>query len=336
MKHTYKVTGMSCSGCSDIVREAVEAVPGVLQAQVLLDKQEAVITMDQHVSIDELKKALRQIGGHYDIHLPNSPLDHHHKKPDVGHHKNDTGTYYCPMLCEGEKRYPKPGDCPKCGMHLVKEEKVLSTQPTEYTCPMHPEIRRKEPGSCSICGMDLTPIMSIDDPQEEDTAHKVILKKFWVALAFTLPVFFIAMSEMIGISLEQLASNSTWGWIQFVLSTPVIFYSCREFFIRGYYSVINKSPNMWTLISLGAGAAYGFSIIALIFPDIFPDQFKTASGTVHLYFEAATVILTLILLGQVLEVMARGQTNSAIRELLNLVPQKTTVIREWQGTNSIS
>lgn len=240
--------------------------------------------------------------------------------------------YYCPMLCEGDKKYEKPGDCPVCGMHLVKEEKITtSTGKTQYTCPMHPEIVRDEPGSCPICGMDLAPMrVSKDAGSEEDQTYKKMLKKFWVAVGFTLPVFFIAMAELIGVSLSNIASETTWGWIQFALSTPVVFYSCGDFFIRGYRSVINKSPNMWTLISLGAGAAYLFSIIALLFPDIFPDQFKSGGGAVHLYFEAAAVILTLILLGQVLEARARGKTNSAIRELLNLVPPEATVIRDGE------
>lgn len=259
-------------------------------------------------------------------------IEHQHPQPAIGKNQDDRqGKYYCPMLCEGDKQYPQPGDCPKCGMHLVKEEKVSPTKVTEYTCPMHPEIVRNEPGSCPICGMDLEPkTIAKDDNREEDQAYQKMLRKFWLAVAFTLPVFFIAMSEMIGISLNGILNESTWGWIQLALSTPVVFYSCREFFIRGYHSVVNRSPNMWTLISLGAGAAYTFSIIGLFFPDIFPDQFKTEGGAVHLYFEAATVILTLILLGQVLELKARGQTNSAIRELLNLVPQETTVIRDGQ------
>jgi len=256
--------------------------------------------------------------------------DHTTNQSNSKKSKLSEGQYYCPMLCEGDKKYDKPGACPKCGMDLVKQEKMTASE-TQYTCPMHPEIVRDEPGSCPICGMDLEPMtVSQDADAEEDRAYKKMLKKFWVSEAFTLPVFFIAMSEFIGVSLSGVASETTWGWIQFVLSTPVVFYSCREFFVRGYRSVINKSPNMWTLISLGAGAAYLFSIIALVFPDIFPDQFKSGGGSVHLYFEAATVILTLILLGQVLEARARGKTNSAIRELLNLVPPEATVIRNGE------
>ena len=232
------------------------------------------------------------------------------------------------MLCEGDKKYPSPGNCPVCGMHLEKEQK-LEFKRKEYTCPMHPEIIRNEPGSCPICGMDLVPRAVQKDSGEEEAGYKSMLKRFWIAVAFTLPVFLIAMSEMIGLHFSEMVGASVLGWIQFILSTPVIFYCCGDFFTRGYRSVVNRSPNMWTLISIGAGAAYLFSIVALIFPDLFPDQFKM-DGDVHLYFEAATVILTLILLGQVLELKARGQTNSAIRALLNLVPPEATVIRNGQ------
>jgi heavy metal translocating P-type ATPase len=258
--------------------------------------------------------------------------------------------YTCPMHPEVVK--DEPGKCPKCGMNLVLEETATTSkhEPSEhhshnhehatkeqkpneasieYTCPMHPEVSRNAPGSCPICGMDLVPKVVQKDNEQEELAYKSMLKKFWIATAFTIPILIIVMGEMIGLHLSQIASMKTWGWVQFALSTPVLFYCSAEFFKRGYQSVIHWSPNMWTLISLGAGAAYLFSIVALVFPSIFPDQFKL-NGTVHLYFEAATVILSLILLGQVLELKARGQTNSAIRALLNLVPPEATVIRNGQ------
>lgn len=258
--------------------------------------------------------------------------------------------YTCPMHPEVVK--DEPGKCPKCGMNLVLVENTVTSkhEPSEhhshnhehatkeqkpnegsmeYTCPMHPEVSRNAPGSCPICGMDLVPKIVQKDNEQEELAYKSMLKKFWIATAFTIPILIIVMGEMIGLHLSQIASMTTWGWVQFALSTPVLFYCSAEFFKRGYQSVIHWSPNMWTLISLGAGAAYLFSIVALVFPTIFPDQFKL-NGTVHLYFEAATVILSLILLGQVLELKARGQTNSAIRALLNLVPPEATVIRNGQ------
>ena len=245
-----------------------------------------------------------------------------------------------------------PGNCPLCGMNLVPEKNAgaIKSNPheshshqhghpakeqkpsegnVEYTCPMHPEVIRNAPGSCPICGMDLVPKIVQKDNEEEELAYKSMLKRFWIATSFTIPVLIITMGELVGLHLSQIADAVTWGWIQFALSTPVLFYCSADFFKRGYQSVIHWSPNMWTLISLGAGAAYLFSIVALVFPDLFPDQFKM-DGAVHLYFEAATVILSLILLGQVLELKARGQTNSAIRALLNLVPPEATVIRNGQ------
>lgn len=205
----------------------------------------------------------------------------------------------------------------------------------EYTCPMHPEVVRNAPGSCPKCGMDLEPrVVQKEDSDEDDMAYRHMLKRFWIATALTVPVFVISMGEMVGLHLHGLVSPQVLGWIQFVLATPVVFYSSGDFFTRGYYSITHASPNMWTLISLGSGAAYLFSIVALVFPEIFPNEFKM-DGSVHLYFEAATVILTLILLGQVLELKARSQTSSAIRALLDLVPPQVTVIRHGHHEHTI-
>jgi Cu2+-exporting ATPase len=156
-----------------------------------------------------------------------------------------------------------------------------------------------------------------------------MLRKFWVALALSVPVFIIAMSDMIPfLHLEKIASKKVLSWIEFLLATPVVFYSGRVFFKRGWSSIRRWMPNMWTLISIGVGSAYLFSVFALLFPSIFPAQFKDMHGNVHLYFEAAAVILTLVLLGQVLELRAHSKTNSAIKALLNLVPPVARVIRD--------
>ncbi len=330
METEYAITGMTCEGCKRHVENMLNEVGGVSSVSVDLAKKKAILEMESQVSIEELKEVMKKDGGRYDIHLPGvhqeplQPLPKIKKKDD---HK--PGKYYCPMLCEGDKKYDQAGDCPKCGMDLERETTTSSA--IEYTCPMHPEVIQNEPGSCPKCGMDLEPKKpSSDINSDEDKAYKKMFNKFWVSVAFTFPVFFIAMSEMVGVSLTGIASERTWGWIQFALSTPVIFYSCWNFFVRGYKSIINRSPNMWTLIMLGAGAAYLFSITALIFPEIFPDQFKSDTGTVHLYFEAAVVILTLILLGQLLEAKARSQTNSAIKELLDLVPPEAVVIQDGE------
>ncbi len=231
----------------------------------------------------------------------------------------DKQRYYCPMRCEGDKTYDKPGDCPVCGMNLVKEESFTASH-KQYTCPMHPEIIRDAPGTCPICGMNLVPII-VQAADEEDEAYKVMSKKFWIAVALTIPVFIIAMGDMLpGIGSFLREHSQITGWLSFLLTTPVVFYSGWQFFKRGYSSVIRRSPNMWTLISIGVGAAYIFSVFALLVPGIFPGQFKDMHGNVHLYFEAAAVILTLVLLGQVLEIKAHTRTNSAIKALLGLVP----------------
>jgi Cu2+-exporting ATPase len=190
---------------------------------------------------------------------------------------------------------------------------------------MHPEVVRNEPGDCPICGMDLVP--KEPDLSAEEKTYKRLLRKFWIATAFTLPIFLIAMSEMIPDNpLYEILEMRYWNWIQFGLSIPVVFYATWMFFQRAYSSLRRMSPNMFTLIGLGAGVAWLFSFFGLLFPGVFPDQFKTEFGTVHVYFEAATVILTLVLLGQLLEARAHSKTNSAVKELLKLAPNKATKI----------
>ncbi|MCA1757924.1 MAG: cadmium-translocating P-type ATPase [Bacteroidales bacterium] len=244
------------------------------------------------------------------------------------------GKYFCPMRCEGDKTYDEPGECPVCGMHLNKEETkpVSGRKGTVYTCPMHPEVKQDHPGSCPECGMDLVPEKA-EESSEEEKAYKKMAKKFKVALALSIPVFIIAMSDLFPfLKLDEIASRKVWGWVEFALATPVVFYSSRTFFKRGWSSIRRWSPNMWTLISIGVGAAYLFSVFALVIPGSFPEQFKDANGNVHLYFEAAAIILTLVLLGQVLELRAHSKTNSAIKALLSLVPPVARVIRNGEET----
>ena len=239
---------------------------------------------------------------------------------------NTTMKYYCPMHCEGDKMYDKPGDCPVCGMHLNKEESVTSSK-VIYTCPMHPEVRQDHPGNCPKCGMTLVPEKGVET-SEEEAAYRKMARKFWIALALSIPVFLIAMTEMVhSLNLEAIASKRVLGWVEFVLASPVVFYCSWDFFKRGYSSVRRWSPNMWTLISIGVGSAYLFSVFAILFPAVFPTQFKDEHGNVHLYFEAAAVILTLVLMGQVMELRAHSKTNSAIKALLGLVPPVARIIR---------
>ncbi len=265
---------------------------------------------------------------------PQKTNEHHHHHEYHQHKEtNETGSknkYYCPMRCEGDKTYDEPGDCPVCGMHLMKEEsRPAGSSKTIYTCPMHPEVKQEHPGSCPKCGMDLVPEKG-EEVSEEEKAYKKMLRKFWLAVALSVPVFIIAMSGVLGLNLENIASEKVWGWVEFALASPVVFYAGRDFFKRGWSSIRRRSPNMWTLISIGVGAAYIFSVIALLIPEIFPAQFKDAQGNVHVYFEAAAVILTLVLLGQVLELHAHSKTNSAIKALLGLVPPIARVIRNGE------
>ena len=237
-----------------------------------------------------------------------------------------TGKYYCPMRCEGDKVYDEPGDCPVCGMHLQKEESTSGSK-LVYTCPMHPEVKQNGPGSCPKCGMDLVPERG-EETSEEEKAYKRMARKFWIALALSIPVFLIGMSDLFAfLHLQNIASKKVWSWIEFILASPVVFYAGREFFKRGWSSIRRWSPNMWTLISIGVGAAYLFSVFALLIPGAFPAQFKDEQGNVHLYFEAAAVILTLVLMGQVLELRAHSKTSSAIKALIGLVPPVARVIR---------
>ena len=232
------------------------------------------------------------------------------------------------MHCEGDKTYDKPGDCPVCGMDLVKEANTTpSSSNTEYTCPMHPEVIQDKPGSCPKCGMDLVPKHA--DTSAEEKAYKALLKKFWIAVAFTLPIFLIAMSEMIPNNpLYTVLELKYWNWVQFGLSIPVVFYATWMFFKRAYRSIVTWNLNMFTLIGIGAGVAWLISLFGMLFPDFFPDQFKTESGSVHVYFEAASVILTLVLMGQVLEARAHSKTNDAVKELLKLAPNKAIRVKD--------
>lgn len=318
MKHIYSVQGMTCNGCRSHVEAALNDAPGVISATVNLEKGEAEVEMKEHLDVKELQSSLEKFNGRYIIHEPGTTVDFEEVEMDIPQGEG-TGKFYCPMLCEGDKMYEEPGDCPVCGMDLVEEIDLSAGMETTFTCPMHPEIESDEPGDCPICGMDLVPQKV--DVSAEEKKYKELLRKFWISVAFTLPIFIIAMSEMIpGAPLSKVMPMKIWNWVQFGLSLPVVFYTTWMFFERAYNSIRRWNLNMFTLIGIGAGVAWIFSVIAMIFPDIFPDQFKMESGAVHVYFEAATVILTLVLLGQLLEARAHSKTNSAVKELLNLAP----------------
>lgn len=236
------------------------------------------------------------------------------------------GIYTCPM--HPEIRQEGPGSCPKCGMALEPEDIMAQASKTEYYCPMHPEIVRNEPGHCPICGMALEP-RTVTLEEEANPELIDMSRRFWVSLGFTVPLLAIAMGRMFpGLELENLASPQTLHWLELILATPVVLWGAKPFFERGWASIVNRSLNMFTLIAIGVGVAYLYSVIAVLFPHAFPPAFRTHGGQVAVYFEAAAVIVTLILLGQVLELRARSQTSNAIRKLLGLAPKTARLIQD--------
>ncbi len=326
MKHTYDIQGMTCNGCRSHVEKTLSGIAGVTSAKVDLGKAEATIEMERHIPVETFQKALAEDGGRYSIHAPGHNHQHHHPEPRAQRPKGrGTGVFYCPMHCEGDKTYDQPGDCPVCGMNLVEEQSLTTASKEQWTCPMHPEVVKDEPGSCPVCGMNLVPM----EPglSAEEKTYNELSRKFWIAVAFTLPIFLIAMSEMIQDNpLYDLMDQKYWNWVQFGLSVPVVFYATWMFFERAYRSIVTWNLNMFTLIGIGAGVAWLFSFLGMLFPGFFPSQFLSEHGAAHVYFEAATVILTLVLLGQLLEARAHSNTNSAVRELLKLAPNKAVKV----------
>lgn len=255
--------------------------------------------------------------------LDNSKVQEHvFTEPPIAADASNAGKYYCPMRCEGDKLYDEFGSCPVCGMNLEKIPEL--TLKVEYSCPMHPEIVQDEPGNCPICGMDLVANQVTED---DDRLYKDLSKKFWISVALTVPVFIMAMGDMLpGAPISQVIPPKINGWIQFALTTPVVFYTCWMFFERAWVSFKTWNLNMFSLIGLGAGVAYVYSIIAMLFPQIFPAEFLGHHGGVDLYFESVVVILTLVLLGQLMEAKAHSKTNSAIKDLIKLAPADAILV----------
>ncbi|MES0063559.1 heavy metal translocating P-type ATPase [Mesorhizobium sp. M0041] len=232
------------------------------------------------------------------------------------------GFYFCSAGCQAKFE--------------AEPQKYLGDRPaaspvpkgTQYTCPMHPEVIRDKPGSCPICGMALEP-MGVPTGDEGPNPELVdFTRRFWVSAVLSLPLLIVAMAPMLGLTFQAFVDGRTMVWLELALASPVVLWAAFPFFHRGWESLVNRSPNMWTLISLGVGAAYLYSVVAALFPDIFPHQFRGHGGTVPVYFEAASVIVALVFLGQVLELRAREKTGSAIRALLDLAPKTARLIGE--------
>ncbi|HEX3821208.1 MAG TPA: heavy metal translocating P-type ATPase [Candidatus Sulfotelmatobacter sp.] len=260
---------------------------------------------------------------------------HASRSNEVRDPKSEAGSYVCPMC--PEIRETKPGPCPKCGMALEPEVPQATTR-TEYTCPMHPEIVRPGPGTCPICGMALEP-RTVTATLEENPELRDMSRRFWVSLVLSAPLLAIAMGSMLWPKLLRglldiaildrymaISVSSILPWVELLLATPVVLWGGRPFFQRFWTSLVNRSPNMFTLIGLGTGVAYVYSVIATFAPWIFPESLRRMGGYPDVYFEAAAAITTLVLLGQVMELRARSRTSAAIRALLDLSPKTARLV----------
>jgi Cu+-exporting ATPase len=245
------------------------------------------------------------------------------ERPAAG--RATANAYVCPM--DPEVREDYPGACPTCGMALEPSLPLAPATRVEYTCPMHPQIVRSGPGSCPICGMALEPRTVVaEEPENPELVS--MTRRFWTSVALTIPVLALGMADLIpGQPLQQFLTMRSMRWIELALATLVVLWGGWPFFERGWMSVVNRSLNMFTLIALGTGTAFLYSVVAVIFPHLFPATFRSANGEAPVYFEAAAAITTLVLLGQVLELRARSRTSAAIRSLLRLSPKNARLIR---------
>lgn len=226
--------------------------------------------------------------------------------------------YVCPM--DPEVHESKPGSCPKCGMALEPATPIAPATKTEYTCPMHPEIVRDAPGDCPTCGMALDPrTITLDETNPELDS---MTRRLWIGTALTLPLLAIMLSDLFTADpIRHMLSGRWLGWFEFLVATPVVLWAGWPFFQRGWTSIVSRHLNMFTLVAIGSGSAYLYSVAAVLFPRLFPASFRDGNGELGLYFEAAAVITVLVLLGQVLELKARSQTSGAIKALLGLAPK---------------
>lgn len=248
--------------------------------------------------------------------------NHQHKPAEVS---GKADGYICPM-CPGVEQ-DHPGDCPKCGMALEPLNPVSTQSKIQYTCPMHPEIVEDEPGDCPICSMALEP--TVIEGEEENYELADMTRRFWFSVVFALPVFISAMgSEFWPDIFSQFIEPGPRQWFELFFATPVVLWSGWPFFVKGWASIVSRHLNMFTLISLGVGIAWVYSMVATLFPGLFPSSVRNDMDVVPVYFEAAAVITALVLLGQVLELRARSQTNAAIKMLLGLAPKTAKLIHE--------
>lgn len=403
MQKQYKILGMTCSGCQKKISEKLNSLENI-NADIDLKSNTATIDSDKEINLNELNKALEEVGN-YKLEDPNNPDKAFVKPQDrvspssvyycpmecegekvyfkqgercpvcnmflvpieeklaknpnfkltfsktnlPENFKDHTGDYYCPMFCEGDKIYDKKGDCPVCHMHLEEitedlaknsvsnhhshsynhqhqeKPKVTDDMAGKYYCPMFCEGDKTYDSNvgCPVCGMDLVRYPDKNGDNEEDETFNILKRKFITSLAFTIPVFILSMG---GMFIDFPFSHQIQGYIELMLTIPVLFYSGWFLMKRGFISFKTWNLNMFSLIALGVSAAFLFSIIALLFPDIVPHEIRGHNHESPLYFEAVCVIITLVILGQLMEAAAHKKTGNAIKELMNLSPDEANLM----------
>ncbi|WP_457616380.1 copper-transporting P-type ATPase [Lutibacter sp.] len=320
MIYTYLIEGINCKKCKSNIKQVLESIKGF--SKISIEEDDIVIEATYLLSVEKIQQLVINASSHCTIFANEGYIKN--GIPIATQQENNY--FYLEMFCDSNA-----SNCTTCELDGLKEE----IKKDKYTCPMHPEIIRDAPGSCPICGMDL--IAVIPKESEESKTYKMLLFKMKVATLFTIPVLFIAMSDIFPNNfLLDIMPQYYWNWVQLILSIPVVFYAGWMFFERCWKSIVTLNLNMFTLIGIGTGVAFLFSVFAMFFPNIFPEQFKTESGTVFVYFEAATVILTLVLLGQLLEAKAHSQTSGAIKELLKLAPTEAVLVVNGKPDKVIS
>ena len=336
---------MSCEGCQKKISSALNNVKGI-KADVNLAGNFVEISSEKEIDLEKLNTELKN-AGNYVLEDPEKPKSTEFIPPQD--RVSPSSVYYCPMECEGDKVYFVQGKrCPVCNMYCVpieeKEEnrkkgmhqqhhetkhehhvETFSEKLGEYYCPMFCEGDKTYPENvgCPVCGMDLVKITGNDDESEDDT-YKNLKKKFWISAAFTLPIFILSMG---GMFFKFPFSQKISGILQLIFTIPVVFFTGWFLFKRAWISFKSWNLNMFSLIGLGASAAFIYSIFALTFPSLIPHEFMQNHHEVPLYFEAVAVILTLVIFGQMLEAKAHQKTGNAIKELMNLSPKEAHLIQ---------
>jgi Cu+-exporting ATPase len=341
MQTTFEAPGIHCEGCANTIRTALARVPGVSEVQVAVDGKKVQVEHESDVSAETLAQTLAQAGYPPTGDGTGSAAPEHAAVIEGKVHDPVCGMWIDPATAAGRSQYQGVTYyfcSPTCKERFDREpERFLAPRPAAaapiegatYFCPMHPQVVSDHPGSCPLCGMALEP-RTVTAEEGLNPELVDMIRRFWIGVALSLPVFVLAMSDMLpGGGLNFLQEHmQVVNWVQLVLTTPVVFWCGWPFFERAAVSIRYLSPNMFTLIAMGVGAAFLYSLAATLVPQLFPKGFRMPDGPVAPYFDTAAVVTVLVLLGQVLEVRARSQTTGAIRRLLGMAPPTARIVRD--------